>query len=109
MKMKCLYTSIIRGDVVRAGQVVDISQQECENDIVKRFFVSAEPDVAVTEKNPPVAAAINPSQEIVVAGLTREQAIQRLHDARQRIGANISNARLKERFEEFFGQTTADK
>lgn len=99
MKMRCLYKSVLRGDIVKAGQVLDLTAAELQLDVVKRFFVAAE------EAAPGAIPGAAPSSagQIVVAGLTREEAILKLQDAGQRVGERISDKRLAERFEETFG------
>ena len=109
MKMRCAYKSMLRGDVVKVGTVLDLTPAECELDVVKAFFTKVDEDVPAV--NPAAGVGASPVQPktIVVAGLTREEAVMKLQQAGQRVAANISDKRLAERFEEFFGTTVADK
>ena len=100
MKMKCLFKSVLRGDIVKPGQVLDLTDAECEMDVVKAFFVKA--DGAVTEKTVAVPAPAAPASAGVVAGLTRDQAIMKLSQAGVKVKGNISNDKLVAIYEQTF-------
>lgn len=92
MKMLCRQRTVLRGDVVRAGQVVDLSPAE-----------AALPAVAAHFSPAGGADGATPAQgRAVVAGLTRRQAIARIRDAGGSVPSNDSDARLAERFMEAF-------
>lgn len=92
MKMLCRQRTVVRGDVVRAGQVVDLSAAESALPAVAAHF-------SPVAGGTPQDAAGTP----VVAGLTRRQAIARIREAGGSVPANVSDARLAERFMEAFG------
>ena len=93
MKMKCLFKSVLRGDIVKAGQVLDLTADECKMDVVKNFFVKVEGTEAAKPASVPVPAA--PKGETgMFAGLTREQAIMKLTQAGAKVKGNISNRDL---------------
>lgn len=102
-KMRCLYKSMLRGDIVKVGQVLDLTDEECSMGVVKRFFVKVE-DSAAGSKDPAAGSvpAESGAKDIVVAGLTRDEAILKLQQAGQRVAFNISDKRLAERFNECF-------
>ncbi len=91
MKMLCRQRTVLRGDVVRAGQVVDLSPAEAALPAVAAHFSPAAGEGAPAAERP------------VVAGLTRRQAIARIRDAGGRVPSGVSDARLAERFMEAFG------
>jgi len=92
MKMICLYRSILRGDIVKPGQVLDLSEDECKTDVVKRFFKAAE-DAAPADKAG-AASAPKAASSGTIAGLTRDQAVAKLRQAGAKIKGNISNQDL---------------
>lgn len=98
MKMRCIYRTMLRGDIVKVGQVLDLTEAECNLGRVKQFFVPVD---ATTPEVNASGVAVNPKQT-VVAGLTREEAIIKLQQAGQRVNDRISDKRLAERFEETF-------
>lgn len=97
MKMRCTYRSVLRGDIVKVGQVLNLTEAECELDVVKRFFVPV--DATTPGAN---ASGVTSSKQIIVAGLTREEAIMKLQQAGQRVSERISDAKLAERYEDVF-------
>jgi len=100
MKMKCLYTSVVRGDIVRAGHVLDLTEDECKTDVVKRFFTAVGEDAVAA---PAAASLSQPARAAAaVAGLTRDQAIVKLRQAGARFRGNISNADLEVLYNQTF-------
>ena len=97
MKFVCKYKSIIRGDVVKVGQVVNLTDAEAEMGVVKAHFVPVDGSAGADS-----ASAVHAPAPVVVAGLTREQAIMKLAEAGQRVSSRISDERLRQRFEEAF-------
>lgn len=114
MKMKCLYRSIVRGDLVKPGQTLDLTEEECGTDMIRAHFVAVEEAAGAGKGKPsPAAGASAPSptgaaKVVVVAGLTRAEAMLRLQRAGHKIPANISDARLAERFGEAFSVAAGD-
>lgn len=100
MKMKCLFKSVLRGDIVKPGQILDLTDEECKMDVVKSFFVKADGEVAEKPAAVPVPAA--PASAGVVAGLTRDQAIMKLSQAGVKVKGNISNAALAQIYNQTF-------
>lgn len=104
MLMKCLFRSVLRGDVVKPGRVLDLTADECGMDVVKRFFAradgAAENAAAAVHgagKRPDGAAGL-------VAGLTREQVVMKLAQAGVKVRGNATNAALAA----LYGQTFAN-
>ena len=94
MKMKCLYKSVLRGDIVKAGAILDLTDEEMKLDVVKTYFVKVEDATAADEKAAVASPSRAPSEKAVVAGLTREQAIMKLNEAGAKVKGNISNSNL---------------
>lgn len=105
MLMKCLFRSVLRGDVVKPGMVLDLTDDECRMDVVKRFF--ARVDGAEGAKSPSVAAIPKAAaKKPVVAGLTRDQAVMKLAQAGVKVTNNVSNAVLAEMYNTTFSNAT---
>jgi len=102
MMMKCLYRSVLRGDVVKPGQVLDLTADECRMDVAKRFFVKAEGAEAAEPASAPARPAAPKRDGGVVAGLTREQAIMKLAQAGVKVKGNASNAALAAMYDTTF-------
>ena len=102
MKYVCRYKSMLRGDVVKVGQTVDLTPEECKLDVVKAYFVPCGDGASASADEPRTSASV------VVAGLTRDQAIMKLQEAGQRVSSRISDERLAERYEDQFGHTVAE-
>jgi len=100
MKMKCLFKSVLRGDIVKPGTILDLTDAECKMDVVKAFFVKADGSAA-DEKSVAVPVAA-PASAGVVAGLTRDQAIMKLSQAGVKVKGNISNDKLVAIYEQTF-------
>ena len=100
MKMRCLYRTILRGDVVKPGQVLDLTDAECKADVVKKFFVKADGSAATGDSSP--AAADQGKAGTLVAGLTRDQVIMKLNQAGVGAKGNASNASLVELYNQTF-------
>jgi hypothetical protein len=98
MQMKCLYRTILRGDVVKPGQVLDLTDAECKTDVVKKFFVKA--DGSASGDSSPAAGQTKAGT--VVAGLTRDQVIMKLNQAGVGAKGNASNAALAELYNQTF-------
>lgn len=113
MKMKCLYKSILRGDVVKPGQVLDLTPAEMEKDVVKRFFVKVEGEAASPAPAGAAVPAPNAAQKpVVVAGLTRDQAVMKLTQAGVKVKGNLSNEKLADLYNTTFAnlaEATAEK
>ena len=107
MKMKCLFNSMLRGEVVKRGAILDLTTAEAELDVVKRFFVKVEdaggetpaPDTPPAPERKPAAAKASGS---AVAGLTRDQAIMKLAQAGVRVKANITPDALENLYNQTF-------
>ncbi len=98
MKVKCLFKSIVRGDVVKRGQVLDLTPEECKADVIRSSFVKVEGGEAEAPAAPaPVARA-----DGLVAGLTRDQAIMKLTQSGAKVKGNISNRALAELYNQTF-------
>ena len=105
MLMKCLFRSVLRGDVVKPGRVLDLTEDECRMDVVKRFFVKV--DGAEGAKSPSAAAISKAStkgaaKKPVVAGLTRDQAVMKLSQAGVKVKNDVSNGVLAEMYNTTF-------
>lgn len=109
MKMKCLYKSIFRGDVVKAGAVLDVTDAEAKQDVVKRFFVKVADEVEGGKTAPAsvstAASAAHPARVRgkagTIAGLTREQVVMKLAQA----GVTVNAAADLKAIEELYNQT----
>ena len=104
MLMKCLFRSVLRGDVVKPGRVLDLTTDECGMDVVKRFF--ARVDEAAAENaaaDVPNAGKRLPDRAAgIVAGLTREQVVMKLAQAGVKVKGNVANASLVALYEQTF-------
>jgi len=94
MKMKCLFKSVLRGDIVKPGQILELTEAECKMDVVKNFFVKVDGDAASGDPSPAAAPVPASPEAGVVAGLSRDQAIMKLTQAGVKCKGNISNANL---------------
>lgn len=97
MKMVCISSCVFRGDVVRKGAVVDATEAEMKEYPARTSFAPAM-DGDAADAAPSVR-----SEDRLVAGLTREQAVMKLYQAGVSVPERISMAKLRERFEETFG------
>lgn len=106
MKMKCLYASMLRGDVVKPGQVVDIDDREAGMDVVKAFFVKVEGDGGGGSAVPPPASGKGATEAAAkpqgLAGLTRDQAIMKLAQAGVKVKGRTDDATLAEIYAQTF-------
>lgn len=101
MKMKCLYKSIVRGDIVKPGDVLDLTKEEADTDVVKKFFVPVE-ETSAAGKTAVEAPSPAPAGKGLVAGLTRDQAIMKLQQAGVKVKGNISNQALIDLYNQTF-------
>jgi hypothetical protein len=103
MKMKCLFKSVLRGDVVKPGQILDLTKEECRMDVVKKSFVAVE--------SAPAAEKSSAGAPILVAGLTREQTIMKLQQSGIVVKGNLSNKSLVDLYNQTFSTISevADK
>ena len=103
MKMKCLFKSVLRGDIVKPGQILDLTKEECRMDVVKKSFVAVE-SASAGEKS-------SAGAPILVAGLTREQAILKLQQSGVTVKGNLSNKSLVDLYNQAFSTISevADK
>lgn len=103
MKMKCLFKSVLRGDVVKPGQILDLTKEECRMDVVKKSFEAVE--------SAPVAEKSAAGAPILVAGLTREQTIMKLQQSGVTVKGNLSNKSLVDLYNQTFSTISevADK
>ena len=103
MKMKCLFKSVLRGDVVKPGQILDLTKEECRMDVVKKSFVAVE-GASAGEKS-------SAGAPILVAGLTREQVMLKLQQNGVPVKGNLSNKALVELYNQTFSNLAevADK
>lgn len=93
MKMKCLFKSVLRGEIVKVGQVIDLNDAELKTDVVKKFFVKVDDGTGADSVAAPVA--VQPAKSTtVVAGLTRDQAILKLQQNGVSVKGNVSNKAL---------------
>lgn len=97
MKMVCISSCIFRGDTVRKGAVLEVSEEEMKEYPARTSFAPAMGGGA--ESSAPSAR----TEPQLVAGLTREQAVMKLYQAGVSVPERISIAKLRERFEETFG------
>lgn len=104
MKMKCLYKSIFRGDVVKAGTVLDVTDAEAKQDVVKRFFVKVADEVGGGKTASASVSTRARGNAGTIAGLTREQVIMKLAQA----GVTASAATDRKALEELYNQTFAN-
>lgn len=99
MLMRCNFKSILRGDVVKPGQVLDLTPDECRLDVVKQAFTK----VGNGKAGGKTPAADNDKKDaVVVAGLTREQAILKVQETGALVKGNISNKALIEFYNQIF-------
>lgn len=103
MLMKCLYRTVLRGDIVKAGDVLDLSDAECKTDVVKKFFVKVG---GATVEAKTSAVAPQPKAGELVAGLTRDQVIMKLQQAGVGAKGNASNASLIELYNQTFANVS---
>lgn len=103
MKMKCLFKSVLRGDVVKPGQILDLTKEECRMDVVKKSFIAVE--------SAPAAEKSAARAPILVAGLTREQVMLKLEQNGCLVKGNLSNKALVELYNQTFSTISevADK
>ena len=103
MKMKCLFKSVLRGDVVKPGQILDLTKEECGMDVVKKSFVAVE--------SAPAGEKSSAGAPVLVAGLTREQTILKLQQIGVAVKGNLSNKALVELYNQTFSNISevADK
>lgn len=94
MKMKCLFKSVLRGDVVKPGQILDLTKEECRMDVVKKSFVAVE-SASAGEKS-------SAGAHILVAGLTREQVMLKLQQNGIPVKGNLSNKSLVDLYNQAF-------
>lgn len=103
MLMKCLFKTMVRGEVVKVGQVLDLTEAECAIPRIKEFFVKVGAEAAPAAQ---AAGAATPAQatavKAVVAGLTRDQAIMKLQQAGAAVKGNISTKALVELYNQTF-------
>ena len=109
MKMKCTYRCIANGDLVKPGTIIDVPKELVKTAPYSSSFEALEKatDSSSSRKGEessdlPEGASGNVSDPIVVAGLTRDQAIAKLRAAKVNVPSNISNPKLVERYEETF-------
>lgn len=88
MEYICKQSTIVRGDLVRAGKKVSISDGELSPELLARAF---EPVVEQAEKD-----------DGLVCGLTREQAVIKLRQAGVRCSNRMSLDDIRSRFEDTF-------
>lgn len=103
MKMKCLFKSVLRGDVVKPGQILDLTKEECRMDVVKKFFEAVE--------SAPAGEKSSAGAPVLVAGLTREQAMLKLQQNGVTVKGNLSNKSLVDLYNQTFSTISevADK
>lgn len=103
MKMKCLFKSVLRGDVVKPGQILDLTKEECRMDVVKKSFVAVE--------SAPAGEKSSAGAPVLVAGLTREQAMLKLQQNGVTVKGNLSNKSLVDLYNQTFSTISevADK
>lgn len=109
MKMICTYRCIVNGDIVKPGTILDVSKDLAEKQPFASSFKALETSSALPTSvgsgggsDLPSGATGNVSDPLIVAGLTREQALAKLRQAGCHIPNNISTAKLVERYEEAF-------
>ena len=103
MKMKCLFKSVLRGDVVKPGQILDLTKEECKMDVVKKSFEAVE--------SAPAGEKSSAGAPVLVAGLTREQAMLKLQQNGVPVKGNLSNNALVGLYNQAFSNLSevADK
>ncbi len=109
MKMICTYRCIVNGDLVKPGTIIDVPKDTAEKPPFASSFEALETSSALPTSvgqggvsDLPSGATGNVSDPIIVAGLTREQALAKLRQAGYHIPSKISTAKLVERYEEAF-------
>lgn len=104
MKYKCMMKSMLRGDLVKVGEVVDLNEVEAQMDVVKAYFVAVEDAAPIEDSVGAVSAKSEKRVKAgtVVAGLTREQAMMKLTQAGVKAKGNMSNAALAALYEATF-------
>lgn len=111
MTMKCLYPTIFRGDVVKRGAILTVTDAEAEMDVVKRNFVKVDGGAAPVSAGAASAPAADPAPVGFVAGLTRDQAVMKLRQNGVRVNGRLSDENLKKLYETTFATVSeaADK
>ena len=107
MKMKCVYRCIVNGDLVKPGAIIDVPKDLVSKPPYSSSFevldsANPAPAAGAAASDLPDGASGNVSDPILVAGLTRDQALAKLRAAGHTVPGNISNAKLVERYEEAF-------
>lgn len=102
MKMRCMFRSVVRGDVVKVGQVLDLTEAECRMDVVKAYFVKADGDAAPEAARASAKSSAGGASGGVVAGLTRDQAVMKLAQAGVKVKGNATNASIAALYETTF-------
>lgn len=93
--MKCLIRTILRGDLVKPGEIIDLTDEECSRDIVRANFAAVDSSTPSAPKG--AEDTLSPQStrgnaKTLVAGLTREQAIMKLRQAGVACKGNATNA-----------------
>ena len=103
MKIKCIYRCIVDGDIVKPDKVLDVDAEIAKCEPYKSSFVAldASPAPAGAGKGDQGKDAAG-TDETLVAGLTRDQAIAKLRAAKVNVPGNISAPKLIERYNETF-------
>lgn len=106
MKMKCVYRCIVNGDLVKPDKVLDVKEADAQQEPFKSSFV------ALQDANPASAGSgstdgladgnSSATNEPLVGGLNRDQAIAKLRAAKVNVPGNISNQKLIDRYNETF-------
>jgi hypothetical protein len=104
MKIKCVYRCIVNGDIVKPDKVLDVAAELAKNEPYKSSFVAldASPAHAGAGDDDLVQGNAAVTNEMLVAGLTRDQAIAKLRAAKVNVPGNISNQKLIDRYNETF-------
>lgn len=113
MKVVCVSSCIFRGDTVRKGAVLEVSEEEMKEYPAKSSFAPAMADGeggASPSGNDGKPDGMHGARDGggLVAGLTREQAVMKLFQAGVVVPEKISTSKLRERFEETFGAGGAE-
>lgn len=91
MKCKVKEDSVIDGEFRQRGDIVEVSEQTA--DYWKGVLLPmTEQDISTAKEQE------SAKDEILVAGLTRDQTILKLKELGVNVNSRIGNARLKERF-----------
>lgn len=99
MKIKCIYRCIVNGDIVKPDKVLDVDAELAKCEPYKSSFVALDASPAPAGAGKGDAAG---TDETLVAGLTRDQAIAKLRAAKVNVPGNISDPKLIERYNETF-------